>query len=75
MLLERPWIYSARVVTFFLFFFLHQRLKYIANERFIIIKAKQTIIIMKNIVVPYIELEGVKNGDLHTLMLSMHTYL
>jgi len=53
---------------------LHQRLKYIANERFIIIKVEQTMIVMKNIVVPYIELEGVRDGDLHTFKV-VNTYL
>jgi hypothetical protein len=53
---------------------LHQRLKYIANERFIIIKVEQTMIVMKNIVVPYIELEGVRDGGLHTFKV-VNTYL
>ena len=51
MLLGRPWIHTARAMASSL----HQCLKYIANGMLIIVKAEETISMIKNVVVPFIK--------------------
>jgi hypothetical protein len=62
MLLGRPWIHYAGGVTSSL----HQCLKYIANGVLITIKAEETISMVRNVAVPFIEAEDCKDGNLHT---------
>ncbi|XP_073264245.1 uncharacterized protein [Populus alba] len=60
-LLGRPWIHAARAVTSSL----HQRLKFIINGNLVIVKAKETLSMTRNISIPYIEAEGSTYGNLH----------
>jgi hypothetical protein len=61
LLLGKPWIHSAGAVTSSL----HQCLKYIANGVLVIVKAEETISMVRNLVVPFIEAEDCKDGNLH----------
>ena len=61
MLLGRPWIHAARAVTSSL----HQCLKYIMNEMLVTVKAEETIYMIKNVVVPFIEAEDCKDEYSH----------
>jgi hypothetical protein len=61
MLLGRPWIHSARAVASSL----HQCLKYIANGVQVTFKAEETISMVTNVVVPFIEAEDCRDGNLH----------
>ena len=61
-MLGRPWIHSAGVVTSSL----HQCLKYIGNGVLVIVKVDETISMVRNVVVPFIEAEDCKDGNLHT---------
>ncbi|XP_073261622.1 uncharacterized protein [Populus alba] len=61
MLLGRPWIHSAGAVTSSL----HQCLKYIANGVLVTVKAEETISMVRNVAVPFIEAEDCKDGNLH----------
>nr|XP_034900655.1 LOW QUALITY PROTEIN: uncharacterized protein LOC118038417 [Populus alba] len=61
MLLGRPWIHSAGAVTSSL----HQCLKYIANGVLVTVKAEETISMVRNVAVPFIEAEDCRDGNLH----------
>jgi hypothetical protein len=61
-LLGRPWIHAARAVTSSL----HQRLKFIINGNLVTVKVEETLLMTRNILVPYIEAEGSTDGNLHT---------
>ena len=61
MLLGRPWIHYAGVVTSLL----HQCLKYIDNGVLVTVKAKETISMLINVMVPFIEAKDCKGGNLH----------
>lgn len=51
--LGKPWIHAAGAVAFSL----HQCLKYIMNEMMIFVKAEETMFMIKNVVVAFIEAE------------------
>jgi len=61
MLLGRPWIHSTGAVTSSL----HQCLKYITNGVLVTVKAEETISMVRNVAVPFIEAEDCKDGNLH----------
>ena len=61
MLLGRPWIHAARAIPSSL----HQCLKYIANGMLVTVKAEETISMVKNVAVPFIETETCKDGNVH----------
>lgn len=46
-------------------FFLHQCLKYIMIRMLMTIKAEETLTMVQNMTIPYIEVEGSKDGNLH----------
>ncbi|XP_073267150.1 uncharacterized protein [Populus alba] len=58
---RRPWIHAARAVTSSL----HQCLKYIINGTLVKVKAEETLSMIRNVLVPYIEAEDCKDGNLH----------
>ena len=60
-LLGRPWIHIAGAVTSSL----HQCIKYIANGMLVTVKAEETISMIKNVAVPFIETEDCKDGNIH----------
>ena len=47
-------------------FSLHQCLKYIANELLITIKAEETISMIKNVAIPFIEADDCRDRNIHT---------
>ena len=59
-LLGSPWIYSVRVVTSSL----HQCLKYIMNRMLVTVKVEETMFIIRNVVVPFIEAEDCKDKNI-----------
>ncbi|KAL3609378.1 hypothetical protein D5086_000398 [Populus alba] len=61
MLLGRPWIHSAGAVASSL----HQYLKYIANGVLVTVKAGETISMVMNMAVPFIEAEDCRDVNLH----------
>ncbi|XP_061965260.1 uncharacterized protein LOC133689413 [Populus nigra] len=61
MLLGRPWIHASGAVTSSL----HQCLKYIINGTLVKVKAEETLSMIRNVSVPYIEAEDCKDGNLH----------
>jgi hypothetical protein len=61
MLLGRPWIHSAGAVASLL----HQCLKYIANGVLVTVKAEETISMVRNVAVLFIEAEDCRVGNLH----------
>jgi len=61
MLLGRPWIHFAGAVASSL----HQCLKYIANSVLVTVKAEETISMVRNVAVPFIEAEDCRDGNLH----------
>jgi len=61
MLLGRPWIHAAGVITSSL----HQCLKYIMNMMLVTVKAEKTISMIKNIAIPFIEVADCKDGNVH----------
>jgi hypothetical protein len=61
MLLGRPWIHATGAVTSSL----HQCLKYIMNGMLVTVKAKETISMIKNVVVPFIEAEDCNDEYSH----------
>jgi hypothetical protein len=60
-LLGRPWIHAAGAVASSL----HQCLKYIMNGILITVKAEETVSMIKNIAIPFIEVEDCRDGDIH----------
>jgi len=60
-LLEKPWIHATSTITSSL----HQCLKYIMNGTLVTLKAKETLVMVKNMAIPYIEAEGSKDENLH----------
>jgi hypothetical protein len=60
-LLRRPWIHVSRVVAFLLL----QCLKYIMNKMLIIVKVKETVSIIRNVVVPFIKVNYYKDIIIH----------
>jgi len=60
-LLGRLWIHAAGAVAFSL----HQCLKYIMNGMLITVKAEETISMIKNVVIPFIEAEDCRDGNIH----------
>ena len=44
---------------------LHQCLKYIANSVLVTVKAKETVLMVRNVTVPFIEAEDCRDGNLH----------
>ncbi|XP_073261997.1 uncharacterized protein [Populus alba] len=60
-LLGRPWIHAAGAVTSSL----HQCLKYIMNGMLITVKAEETISMIKNVAIPFIETEDCRDGNIH----------
>ena len=63
MLLERPWIYTTGVVTSSL----HRYLKYIMNGILVIVKAEETVPMVRNVVIPFIEAEDCKDENNYAL--------
>eukprot|EP00258_Populus_trichocarpa_P030959 XP_024446978.1 uncharacterized protein LOC112325244 [Populus trichocarpa] len=61
MLLGRPWIHAAGAVASSL----HQCLKYIMNGMLVTVKAEETISMIKNVVVPFIEADDCKGNNIH----------
>jgi len=61
MLLGRPWIHAAGAVTSSL----HQCLKYIMNGMLVTVKAEETVSMMKNVAIPFIETEDCKDNNIH----------
>lgn len=61
MLLGRSWIHFAGVVTSSL----HQYLKYIVNRKLLTIKVEETIYMIRNVVVPFIEIEDCNDRNIH----------
>jgi len=60
-LLGRPWIHAARAVASSL----HQRVKFIINGNLVTVRAEETLSMIKNVSIPYIETEESKDGNLH----------
>ena len=61
MLLGRPWIHAAGAVISSP----HQCLKYISNGVLVTVKAEETISMVKNVAVPFIEADDCVDGNLH----------
>jgi hypothetical protein len=61
MLLGRPWIHAAGAVTSSL----HQCLKYIMNRMLVTIKAEETVSMIKNVAIPFIEVEDCKDYNIY----------
>ncbi|XP_073259781.1 uncharacterized protein [Populus alba] len=61
MLLGRPWIHTAGAVTSSL----HQCLKYIMNGMLVTVKAEETVSMIKNVAIPFIEAEDCKDNNIH----------
>jgi hypothetical protein len=61
MLLGRPWIHAAGAVASSL----HQCLKYIMNGMLVTVKAEETVSMIKNVVVPFIEADDCKDNNIH----------
>jgi hypothetical protein len=61
MLLGRSWIHAAGAVTSSL----HQCLKYIMNGMLVIVKAEETISMIKNVAIPFIKAADCKDGNVH----------
>jgi len=62
MLLGRHWIHAAGAVTSSL----HQCLKYIMNGMLVTVKAEETVSMIKNVAVPFIEAEDCNDEYSHT---------
>jgi hypothetical protein len=60
-LLGRPWIHAARAVASSL----HQRVKFIINGNLVTVRVEETLSMMRNVSIPYIETEESKDGNLH----------
>jgi hypothetical protein len=60
-LLGRPWIHAAGAVASSL----HQYLKYIMNGMLITVKAEETVSMIKNVAIPFIEAEDYRDGIIH----------
>jgi len=65
MLLGRLWIHTAVAVNLSL----HQCLRYIINRMLVTIKAEETIFLVRNIDVPFIEAEDCKDENIMSLEL------
>ena len=63
LLLERPWIHTIGAVTSSL----HQYLKYIMNGMLVTVKAKETVLMVRNVVIPFIEAEDCKDENNYAL--------
>jgi hypothetical protein len=61
MLLGRPWIHAAGAVASSL----HQCLKYVMNGMLVTVKAEETVSMIKNVVVPFIEADDCKDNNIH----------
>ena len=61
MLLGRPWIHAAGAVPSSL----HQCLKYIMNGMLVTVKAEETISMVKNVTIPFLEAEDCMDDNLH----------
>jgi hypothetical protein len=61
MLLGRPWIHAAGAIASSL----HQCLKYIMNGMLVTVKAEETISMIKNVAVPFIEADDCKYSNIH----------
>jgi hypothetical protein len=61
MLLGRPWIHAAGAVASSL----HQCLKYIMNGMLVTVKAEETVSMIKNVAVPFIEANDCKDNNIH----------
>jgi len=61
MLFERPWIHTTGVEASYLL----QRVKFIINEGLVIVKSEETLSMIKNMEVPYIETKDNTDGNLH----------
>jgi len=60
-LLGRPWIHVARVVASSLY----QCLKYIMNGISVTIKAEEIVSMIRNVVVPFINVEDCRDENIH----------
>ncbi|XP_073268737.1 uncharacterized protein [Populus alba] len=60
-LLGRPWIHAARAVASSL----HQRVKFIINGNLVTVRAEETLSMIKNVSIPYIETEESKDENMH----------
>jgi hypothetical protein len=58
---ERPWIHTAGVAASYLL----QRVKFIINGGLVIVKAEETLLMIENMEVPYIETKDNIDGNLH----------
>ncbi|XP_052305620.1 uncharacterized protein LOC127904792 [Populus trichocarpa] len=61
LLLGRPWIHAAGAVASSL----HQCLKYIMNGMLVTVKAEETVSMIKNVAVPFIEAGDCKGNNIH----------
>ena len=61
MLLKRSWIHVAKVIASYLL----QRVKFIINGGLVIVKVEETLSMIKNVTVPYIETKDNTNINLH----------
>ena len=61
MLLGRPWIHAVGAITSSL----HQCLRYIMNGVLVTVKAEETLSMIKNVVVPFIEVKDCKDEYSH----------
>jgi hypothetical protein len=59
--LGRPWIHVARAVTSSL----HQWVKFIINGNLVTVRVEETLSMMKNVSIPYIETKESKDENLH----------
>jgi len=60
-LLERPWIHAVGIIVSSLY----QCLKYIMNEVLIIIKVEKIVSMIKNVIIPFIEVKDYRYGNIH----------
>jgi hypothetical protein len=63
MLLGRPWIHTTGAVTSSL----HQYLKYIMNGILVTVKAEEIVLMVRNVVIPFIEVEDCKDENNYAL--------
>jgi len=61
MLLGRPWIHAVGAITSSL----HQCLRYIMNGMLVTVKAEETLSMIKNVAVPFIEVKDCKDEYSH----------
>lgn len=61
MLLGRPWIHAAQAIASSL----HQRVEFIINGNLMTVKAEEALNMVRNMSVPYVEVEESNDRNLH----------